>query len=189
MNIKSLFTIALILFPFFNQLMAQDVCIITTSKRGYTDGEYGIDSLRIFFHTPSLLEALSNEGSGDLTPYSLYEESVGYDRRSNFIIQHDTLYEYYPAVKKLSKPMMYLKGNEIYLGSYFNQNNGIKDYTFDNLLAGTLYGNESSGYYIEAEVGLSDFTTVASCKDNCPFGLMAAYAYIFTPSELMEEDE
>lgn len=82
---------------------------------------------------------------------------------------------------------MYLKGNDIDLGSYYNQNNGIKDYVFDNTLVGTIMGNTSSGFGILANAGLSDETTIARCKDDCPCGLMAACSYIFTPSELMDD--
>ncbi len=181
--------LSFLLFTIFlsNQLTAQNVCIIKTSKRGHIDGEYGIDSLTIIFHYPSLLSALQDEASGDPTPYTMYEEQLGYERRYEYLIQNDTLYQYYPAVKKISKPIMYLKDNEIYLGSYFNQSNGAESYVFDNTLVGTIYGNDTDGYSLGADAGLSDMTTIATCKENCAYGLMAAYSYIFVASELMDE--
>jgi len=174
-----------ILFFLSAELVAQDMCRIITSKKGYVDGEYGVDSLKIIFSSPSLLSALRDEESGDPSPYYMYEEAMGYDSRSAYLFRNDTLYAYYPAVKKLSNPIMYLKGDEVYLGSYFNQSNGAKDYVFDHTLVGVLINN---GAGLEATAGLSDESVVASCNTSCPIGLMAAYAYIFVASELMDED-
>ena len=182
----------LFLFLFGSSLIMEmhaqtTICIIQTSKRGYTDGEYGIDSSKMIFSYPSLLNMLSDESSGDVSTYSMYDERYGRDYGYKYVIQNDTLYQYYEKTKMKSKPIMYLKGDDIYLGSYYNQNNGIKDYVFDNTLVGTITGNSTSGFGILATAGLSDETTIARCKDDCPYGLMAAYSYIFTPGELMDD--
>ena len=82
---------------------------------------------------------------------------------------------------------MYLKGREVYLGSYYNQNNGAKDYVFDNTLVGIINTKPIGGFTLEATIGLSEDTIVAATTGDCRFGLIAAYSYIFVASELMDE--
>lgn len=170
-----------------SNVSAQSSCTILTSKTGYNYGEYSIDSSKIIFGFPSLLTVLADEEKGEPTPYYMYDTNSGPNYKYYYLVQNDTLYEYYQASRKKSKPIMYLKGSEVYLGSYYNQNNGAKDFVFDNIQVGTIKSSGSGGFSLEATIGLSEDTIVAATTGDCKFGLIAAYSYIFVVSELMEE--
>lgn len=178
MNIFVLFSIC---------VSAQSSCTIQTSKTSDHYGEFSVDSSKLIFGFPNLLSSLSDEANGDPTPYYMYDSNSGPNYKYFYLVQNDTLYGYYPAVKKKSKPIMYLKGSDVYLGSYFNQNNGIKDYVFDNTLVGVLISDGKGGFALEATAGYSEDTIVATTTGDCKFGIIAAYSFIFTASELMEE--
>ncbi len=181
----------LLLFSIFvlftASISAQSSCTIQTSKITDNYGESGIDSAKLIFGFPNLLTIMADEEKGDPTPYYMYDSNSGPNYKYFYLVQNDTLYEYYPAVKKKSKPIMYLKGSEVYLGSYYNQNNGIKDYVFDNTQVGILSSNGKGGFTLEATIGLSEDTIIAATTGDCKFGIIAAYSFIFTASELMEE--
>lgn len=172
---------------FIASVSAQSICTIQTSKTADHYGELGIDSSKLIFGFPNLLSSLSDEANGDPTPYYMYDSNSGPNYKYFYLVQNDTLYQYYPAVKKKSKHIMYLKGNEVYLGSYYNQNNGIKDYVFDNTQVGILSSNGKGGLTLEATVGLSEDTIIAITTEDCKYGIIAAYSFIFTASELMED--
>ena len=166
---------------------AQSSCTIQTSKTSDHYGELGIDSSKLIFGFPNLLTAMADEEKGEPTPYYMYDSNSGPNYKYFYLVQNDTLFGYYPTVKKKSKPVMYLKGNEVYLGSYYNQNNGIKDYVFENTQVGLLTSDGKGGYTLKATVGYSKDTIVATTPGDCKFGIIAAYSFIFTASEMMEE--